>query len=337
MGRRPGKREPQSQSRPSSMEHGGPAPDMFCGGHQTPVGVRNRTKERRHIIGWKEPYCYQLAWIPRKASHGPWIQSFRTRSQAIDFLRDQGNCLLVEPAQEMEEIKINLLHLLQWKAASSTQAKNASTPNDPADPKPSELVRVQRIVVTWLVSNTRHLAWGNKGSSIVEGQEVCTYHGRYEALLESLKPFEALVCHTPKQRHLAIDVGRSIEQGCFVPLQAESTAEPQRRGQIAEGLTSEDFRKAQPQMSGESSISEEIQRNEALVIRSDGSISGPAALRRRRSEAEAREKERQRLLSEQRREVRRLEWFRKRGIDEPDAPDDMMRRALQGGSPGLKR
>jgi hypothetical protein len=331
-----GSSEPQSQSTSATVS-GGLASQEHCEEQQTAIGARSRRKERRRIIGWKDPSGYQLAWIPRKTSHGPWIQSFRTRSQAIDFLRDQGNCLLVEPAQEAEEIENKLLQLLQWKAADSTQEQNAYTPNDPAEQKSSELVRIQRIVVTWLVGNTRHLAWGSKGSSIIEGQEVCTYHGRYEALLESLTPFQALVCQLPKQRHLAIDVGRSIEQGCFIPLQAEATAKPQRRGHSAGGLTPGDFRKAQPQMSGESSISEEIQRNEALVVRSDGSISGPAALRRRRSEVEAREKERQRLLSEQRREVKRLEWFRKHGIDEPDAPDDLMRRALQGGSPGLKK
>ena len=199
--------------------------------------------------------------------------------------------------------------------------------------------RSERVILTWLVNKTRHIAWGIIGSPIVEGHEECTYPGRYETLLETLQPYNWVIAPLPNQRHLSIDVGSSIEQGCFVALRPSETNKPRRKPkeESIPRLSPQDFRTDRPYNLDQAIISDELQRNEALVIRPSDTISSSAALRRRREQAAAKERERQQLLREQRNELRRLKWYRERGIDIPDAPDDLMHRALQGGATGLKK
>lgn len=330
---------PQSQSIAQSVESESPTPDDCCGGRQTPIGAASKTTARRRIVGWKERPGYQLAWIPQKASHGLWIQSFKTRSQAIRFLRDQGNCLLIEPGMRAEEVVTNLENLLQCPPVQVVQQSTPLGSGGQTGHPATDAQESNRVIITWLVAKTRHIAWGNLGSSIVEGHEECTYPGRYEALLETLQPYNFLISPRQQQRHLAIDISRSIEQGCFVPLRPPETDKPRRKPkeERGPGLRPQDFRSDRPSNLDQAIISDELQRNEALVVRPNGPISSSAALRRRREQAAAKESERQQLLREQRKELRRLEWYRERGIDIPDAPDDLMRRALQGGAPGLKK
>ena len=330
---------PQSQSIPQSVESERPTPDDCCGGRQTAIGVASKTTARRRIVGWKERSGYQLAWIPQKASHGLWIQSFKTRSKAIRFLRDQGNCLLIEPGMRAEEVVTNLENLLQCPPVQAVQQSTILGSGGHTGHPATDAQESNRVIVTWLIGKTRHIAWGNLCTLIVEGQDECTYPGRYEALLETLQPYTFLISPRQQERHLAIDISRSIEQGCFVPLRPHETAKPRRKPQEERepGLRPQNFRSNRPANLNKSTFSDELQRNEALVVRSNGPISRSAALRRRREQAAAKESERQQLLREQRKELRRLEWYRERGIDIPDAPDDLMRRALQGGAPGLKK
>ena len=329
----------QSKSIPQSVESESPTPDDCCGGRQTAIGVASKTTARRRIVGWKERSGYQLAWIPQKASHGLWIQSFKTRSKAIRFLRDQGNCLLIEPSMRAEEIVTNLENLLQCPPVQAVQQSTILGSGSQAGQPANDALESNRVIVTWLIEKTRHIAWGNLGSSIIAGHEECTYPGRYEALLETLLPYNCLIAPLPNERHLSIDVGRSIAQGCFVPLRPPETDKPRRKPkeERGPGLRPKDFCSDRPSNLEQATISDELQRNEALVVRPNGPISSSAALRRRSEQAAAKESERQLLLREQRKELRRLEWYRERGIDIPDAPDDLMRRTLQGGAPGLKK
>lgn len=198
------------------------------------------------------------------------------------------------------------------------------------------------VVVEWKRAGRRYLAWGKRGIKSVEGWRECTDDSTYNQLLKKLYPFGVKLTITDQRIPVAQILDLIIATGKVLkPRQAlaskglagSGASQPRRGRRHTQG-----GQKQSQNSRGRRTDNAEAARNEALVIRPSNNKSATSERGRDPSrETSRKEEKRRQLLAKQRRELSRLTWLRRNGIEERDAPDDMMHIALQGGSPGLKR
>lgn len=213
------------------------------------------------------------------------------------------------------------------QAPHQTHSENRAT-------KPS------RVVVIWRRKSKRYMAWGTLGIKSVEGWKECTSESAFNSLLKKLGPIGTRLTVPGSHWNASEFLDLIIMGGKIInshpPAVFASSAKSGSAGRNLHQAIRIKWSKARLRRRSDSYV--DLARHEALVIRPSGE-NGSTASRRQKSANQKvnNERKRKQMLARQRRELKRLQWYRKNGYEEREAPDDLMHRALQGGAPGLKR
>ena len=199
-----------------------------------------------------------------------------------------------------------------------------------------------RVVVEWKHAKRRYLAWGKKGIKAVDGWRECSDSTSYHRLLKKLNPIGIKLNIADQQipvsqiLDLIIATGKVLKPRPISNLQG-SLAKGAVSFQLPQRRSPRDQKHRRVMRQRRLAISEAA-RNEVLVVRPKHQKQ-PRTNRGRAKPIKASNKARRRneLLSQQRKELSRLNWLQRNGYEVRNDEDDMMHVALQGGSPGLKR
>ncbi len=224
------------------------------------------------------------------------------------------------------------------KPRQTAQVQRTPSKSLQNDGQPQSKPTSTRVVVIWVRDGFRYVAWGAKGVKAVEGWKRCCDESEFRRVLSSLGPSGIRLILRGDKGPVADILDLMIMSGKVLKPKL-SARKPRQNPSVPSTAKAERSRgSARRQLENRRGQWQDLSRHEALVVRPADGIAPKSQRKKKARSSSSRQSQRgASKLEKQRHKSQRLGRIRNEGSDMGAGHEDLMHRALQGGSPGLKR
>lgn len=220
----------------------------------------------------------------------------------------------------------------------TAQAQRTPSGSLQHDGQPQSKPPSTRVVVIWVRDGFRYVAWGTKGVKEVEGWKKCRDDSEFRKVLSKLGASGIRLIPREDYGPVAEILDLMIMSGKV--LKPKLTARKPRQNSSVPSSSRAARSRSSVSRQPEKRRGEwrDLSRHEALVARPADGIAPKSQRKKKARSSSSRQSQRgASKLEKQRHKSQRLGRIRNEGSDTGAGHEDLMHRALQGGSPGLKR